>query len=122
MDVAVWIAQILAALAFGAHGYTLLFRPEQARKQYPWATDVPETLKRFIGTAEVLGAVGLIAPAATRILPWLTPLAALGLVALMVLAAIFHARRREWPNVVFNMVLGAVAAFVAYARYAVPFS
>ena len=122
MDIAAWIAQVLAALVFGAHGYTLLFRPDQARKQYPWAVDVPETLKRFIGTAELLGAVGMIVPAATRILPWLTPLAALGLVALMVLAAIFHATRREWPNVVFNLVLGALAAFVAYARYAVPFS
>jgi uncharacterized membrane protein YphA (DoxX/SURF4 family) len=122
MDIAVWVAQVLAALVFGAHGYTLLFRPDQARTQYPWAADVPETLKRFIGTAELLGAVGVIVPAATRILPWLTPLAALGLVALMVLAAIFHVTRREWPNVVFNLVLGALAAVVAYARYAVPFS
>jgi len=120
VDIAGWIAQILAALVFGAHGYTLLFRPEQAMKQYPWATDVPEPVKRFIGVAEVLGAVGLILPAATRILPWLTPLAALGLVALMLLAAIFHLTRREWPNVVFNLVLGGIAAFVAYVRFAVP--
>lgn len=119
MDAAVWLAQVLAALAFGAHGYTLLFRPEQARKQYPWTTDVSENVKRFIGAAELLGAVGLIVPAATRILPWLTPLAALGLVAIMVLAAIFHATRREWPNVVFNLVLGALAGFVAYGRYVV---
>jgi uncharacterized membrane protein YphA (DoxX/SURF4 family) len=122
VDIAAWVAQVLAALVFGAHGYTLLFRPEQATKQYPWTTDVPETLKRFIGTAEVLGGIGLIVPAATRILPWLTPLAALGLVAIMLLAAIFHVTRREWPNVIFNLVLGALAAFVAYVRYAVPFS
>jgi uncharacterized membrane protein len=122
MEIAVWVAQVLAALAFGAHGYTLLFREEQARRQYPWATDVPDPLKRFIGVAELLGAIGLIVPAATRVLPWLTPLAALGLLAIMVLAAVFHFTRREWPNVVFNLVLGALAAFVAYARYAVPFS
>ena len=120
MDIAAWVAQVLAALVFGAHGYTLLFRPEQAMKRYPWATDVPEPLKRFIGVAELLGAIGLIAPAATRILPWLTPLAALGLVAIMLLAAIFHVTRREWPNVVLNLVLGALAAFVAYVRFVLP--
>ena len=51
---------MVAALLFGAHGYTLLFRPEQAMKQYPWATGVPEPLKRFIGVAELLGAIGPI--------------------------------------------------------------
>jgi uncharacterized membrane protein YphA (DoxX/SURF4 family) len=122
VDIAAWIAQVLAALAFGAHGYTLLFRREQALTQYRWATDVPESLRRFIGTAELLGAIGLIVPAATKVLPWLTPLAAIGLATIMVLAALFHISRREWPNVVFNLVLGTLAAFVAYARIAVPLS
>ena len=122
MDIAAWIAQAIAALAFGVHGYTLLFRPEQALRQYPWAGDVPEGTKRLIGTAELLGAIGVIVPAVTRVLPWLTLLAALGLAAIMVLAAIFHVTRREWPNVLFNLVLGAIAAFVAYARFAVPLS
>jgi uncharacterized membrane protein YphA (DoxX/SURF4 family) len=119
MDIAAWIAQVLAALAFGVHGYTLLLREEQARQQFRWAGDVPDSLKRFIGTAELLGAIGLIVPAATRLLPWLTPLAAVGLATIMVLAALFHLSRREWPNVVFNVVLGAIAGFVAYARYLV---
>ncbi|MEK6224809.1 MAG: DoxX family protein [Chloroflexota bacterium] len=113
---------MLAAFVFGLHGYMMLFRAEQARRQFPWAADVPDSLKGFIGVAEVLGAIGLIVPAATGILPWLTPLAAIGLAALMVLAALFHITRREWPNVVFNVVLGAIAAFAAYARYAVPLS
>jgi hypothetical protein len=56
------------------------------------------------------------------VLPWLTPLAAIGLATIMVLAALFHITRREWPNVVFNLVLGTLAAFVAYARIAVPLS
>jgi ABC-type transport system involved in cytochrome c biogenesis permease subunit len=55
----------------------------------------------------------------TRILPWLTPLAALGLAILMVLAIGFHCTRREYPNSVFNAVLLALAAFVAYGRFAV---
>jgi uncharacterized membrane protein YphA (DoxX/SURF4 family) len=122
MDIVAWIARVLAALAFGLHGYTLLFREEQALLQYSWARDVPATLKRFIGTAELLGAIGLILPGATRVLPWLTPLAAVGLATIMVLAALFHIGRREWPNVALNLVLGALAGFVAYARYAVPLS
>jgi integral membrane sensor domain MASE1 len=52
----------------------------------------------------------------------LTPLAAVGLATIMVLAALFHIGRREWPNVALNLVLGALAGFVAYARYAVPLS
>ena len=120
VNIAAWIAQVLAALAFGVHGYLLLFRPEQARRQFPWASDVPDSLKGFIGVAEILGAIGLILPAATGILPWLTPLAATGLAALMLLAAIFHVTRRELLGVVFNLILGALAVFVAYARYAAP--
>jgi uncharacterized membrane protein YphA (DoxX/SURF4 family) len=119
MDIAAWVAQVIAALAFGFHGYLLVFRPKQALQQFPWAGDVPENLKRFIGTAELVGAIGLIVPAVTKLLPWLTPLAAVGLAAIMVLAAVFHISRRESLGVVFNLVLGAIAAFVAYARYVV---
>ena len=116
MDIALWIAQVLAALMFGFHGTTLVFRMERARSQFPWAKDASDVLLRFIGTAEILGAAGLILPALTRVLPWLTPLAAGGLVVLMILAALFHITRGEWPNVAFNVVLGVVAAFVAYGR------
>jgi putative oxidoreductase len=116
MEIALWIAQALAAVMFVFHGTTLVFRMERARAQFPWAKDVSNVLLRFIGTAEILGAAGLILPALTRVLPWLTPLAAAGLVVLMILAALFHITRGEWPNVAFNVVLGAVAAFVAYGR------
>lgn len=123
MDLALWIAQVLAALMFGFHGSTLLFGTERARVQFPWAKDVSNPLLRFIGVAEILGAVGLILPALTRVQPWLTPLAGIGLCLVMVLAAAFHIARREWPNVVFNVVLGALAAFVAYGRYfVIPFA
>jgi putative oxidoreductase len=119
MDIAVWIAQVLAALFFGFHGSTLVFRMQRARVQFPWARDVPDAILRLVGVAEIAGAVGVILPALTRVLPWLTPLAAVGLYLVMVLAAIFHTIRREWPNVVFNVVLAGLAAFVAYGRYVV---
>ena len=71
---------------------------------------------RFIGVVEVLGALGLILPAATRIQPKLTPLAALGLFTVMVLAMITHITRGEFGAIGVNVVLGGLAAFIAWGR------
>jgi putative oxidoreductase len=123
VDIALWVAQVLAALIFGYHGSTLLFRMQAARAQFRWANDVSDPLLRLIGGAEIAGAVGVILPALTRVLPWLTPLAAVGLFAVVVLAAVFHITRPGWPGVVFNMVLAGLTAFVAHGRFVVvPFA
>src|SRR5262249_51778522 len=82
----------------------------------PWVADLP-TLVRFIGAAEVAGAIGLILPAATRIRPSLTPLAAVGLTTVVVFAAAFHLSRGEAQAVPVNVVLGGLAAFVAWGRF-----
>jgi uncharacterized membrane protein len=119
MIVALWVVQVLLAASFLAAGVLHGFQYERARAQLKWPTAVPRGLMTFIGVSEILGAVGLILPAVTRILPWLTPLAALGLAIIMVLAIGFHVTRREYPNVVFNVVLLVLAAFVAYGRIAV---
>jgi DoxX-like protein len=74
-------------------------------------------LTRFIGICELLGGLGLLLPALTGILPWLTPLAATGLALIMILAIGFHASRREWSAIGFNSVLLVLAAFVAYGRF-----
>jgi hypothetical protein len=71
---------------------------------------------RFIGVAELAGALGLILPAATRIQPRLTALAAVGLATMMALAIPFHLMRGETGAIVFNLVLGSLAAFVAWGR------
>ena len=71
---------------------------------------------RFIGVVELLGALGLILPAATRIMPKLTPLAASGLLVVMVLASVTHISRGEYPMIIANVVLGALAAFIAWGR------
>jgi len=84
----------------------------------PWAAEVPAALVRFIGTAELLAAVGLVLPAATRIRPGLTALAAAGLVTVMILAFAFHAMRGELAQAApINLVLGGLAAFVAWGRF-----
>lgn len=87
------------------------------RAMLPWVKDVPRGLTTFIGISELLGGLGLLLPALSGILPWLTPLAAAALALVMILAAIFHVQRKEWPAIGFNAVLMLLALFVAYGRF-----
>lgn len=122
MNTAVWIVQILLALAFLMAGFMKATQPiEKLKAQMKWVESVPPNGVRGIGTVEVLAAVGLILPALTGILPWLTPVAAVGLVLTMIGAMILHIRRGEGAHIAPNIVLLALAAFVAYGRFvAVP--
>jgi DoxX-like family len=82
-----------------------------------WLAAVGRDGMRIIGILEILGAIGLILPAATGVLPGLTPVAATALAVLMVLAIVLHARRPdEGRNIILNVILGAIAALVAYGR------
>jgi uncharacterized membrane protein YphA (DoxX/SURF4 family) len=119
MNSALWIVQVLLAAAFIFAGVTKAFRYEYAHATLPWVKDVPRNLTTFIGVSELLGGLGLLLPALTGILPWLTPLAAAGLALVMLLAIGFHITRREWPAIGFNSVLLLLAAFVAYGRFAI---
>jgi VIT1/CCC1 family predicted Fe2+/Mn2+ transporter len=82
-----------------------------------WAQDMSQNNIRLIGLAEILGAIGLVLPAATHIAPILVPLAAVGLALVMVGAVVVHARRNEAMNVAVNVVLIALAVFVAWGRF-----
>ncbi len=117
MTFALWLAQILLALAFLAAGAMHAFRYEQAKRQLPWVSAIPQGQVRIIGVLEMLGAVGLILPAVTGVLPWLTPSAAVGLALLMTFAIAFHLTRSEGRNAVGNGALLAIAVFVAVGRY-----
>ena len=72
---------------------------------------------KFIGLVEVLGALGLVLPSALRIKPGLTPLAAAGLVCTMVAAAGLHISIGEAAMIAPNLVLGTLAALVAWGRH-----
>jgi len=119
LHISLWIAQAVLALAFGMAGIMKATMPiAELAAKLPWTPDVPLALVRLIGTAELLGAVGLILPAATRIRPGLTALAAAGLVMVMALALSFHAMRGELAQAApINLVLGGLAAFVAWGRF-----
>jgi uncharacterized membrane protein YphA (DoxX/SURF4 family) len=117
MSIALWVAQVLLAVAFLGAGATKLSQPkEKLAKNMAWVEDFSQGTVRLIGALEVLGAIGLVLPALTGILPWLTPLAALGLVLLMIGAALTHLRRTEYGNIAMNAVLLVLAAFVAVGR------
>lgn len=115
MTRALWISQILLALAFlGAGSQKLLMPASDLDAQF--GQGFPSGFGRVIGTLEVAGAVGVVAPAAAGILPVLTPTAAGGLAAIMLGATITHVLRGEYFHVLPPLVLLALALFVAYGR------
>ena len=118
MNIAIWVVQVLLAVFFILFGFMKAFLPiDSIADQMSFVLDVPEALVRFIGVAEIAGALGLILPAITRILPWLTIAAAGGLGTIMILAFIFGVSRGEIPNAVINIVVLALLAFIAYGRW-----
>jgi uncharacterized membrane protein YphA (DoxX/SURF4 family) len=119
MNLALWIIAIVLAAGFTASGLMKLLVPKDklVSSGQGWAQDVTPTNIRLIGVVEVLGAAGLILPAVTHIAPILVPLAAIGLVLVMVGAAVVHARRKEAMNIGVNAVLLALAVFVAWGRF-----
>jgi putative oxidoreductase len=113
MSIVLWIVQGLLALAFLLAGFMHTFMPvEGLKKNMAWVGGVPAGLVRFIGIVEMLGALGLILPKLTNIVPQLTIAAAIGLVLVMASAAVFHATRKEYSNTGANIVLLLLAAFI----------
>lgn len=88
---------------------------EAGGERMAWVDSVSASNVKLIGVLETVIAVGLILPQLTGILPWLTPLAAVGFVCTMIGAAILHVQRGESPAM--NVVLLLLAAFVAYGRF-----
>lgn len=119
MNIALWIVQILLAVVFLMAGFMKVSQSKEAliEKGLDWVDGIPLGAVRAIGIVEILGAIGLILPALTGILPWLTPLAAVGLALTMVGAGILHLSRKEYQGVVTNLILLLLALFVAYGRF-----
>ncbi len=124
MNIALWIVQWLLGVAFIMAGGLKLTQPYDAlAKQMAWVRDFKPNTVKLIGGLELLGGIGLIAPALSGVLPWLTPLAAVGLALTMLGAISVHLRRQEMPNIAVNVVLLLLAVFVIYGRFIVaPFS
>jgi len=118
-----WVLQAVLALVFLFHGIVYTFGPEplvrSMREQGGWPPSIPSSFRVFIGVAELAAAVGLILPGLLHVATWLTPLAALGLVIVMVGAAVYHGRKNEVPLVVVAIVLLALVVITGYLRWQV---
>jgi uncharacterized membrane protein YphA (DoxX/SURF4 family) len=120
MNTVIWIFQILVGLAFLAAGLMKLTQPiEKLAGMMSWVNHFPVMAVRGIGAIEVLGALGVILPAATGILPILTPLAALGLAITMVGAIVTHLRLNETAKSVAPLVLLVFTLVIVYGRFVV---
>ena len=120
MNTAVWIAQGLLAVAMlGAGAMKLTQSKAQlvASGNMDWTEDFAEPQIKGIGTLEVLAALGLILPALLDIAPVLVGVAAIGVVLLMLGAAATHLRRKEGQMVAVNLVIAAIAVFIAVMRF-----
>ena len=115
LNVVLWSVQGFLALFFLAAGAPKLFG--RGIERWTGFSDLPRSQVIFIGFAEVLGAAGLVVPMATGVLPWLTPLAAVGLAVVVLLAAGFHVRADERVNAVETGLLAGIAAAVATGRW-----
>ena len=122
MNIVLWVVQVLLAGMFGMAGIMKTFQTAKAKEQMPWAKNRSDTFVRFVGIAELLGALGLFLPLLTGILPWLTPLAAAGL-AVIQLLAIFteHLPKKEYNVIPINIILLALSIFVVAGRWVLLF-
>jgi hypothetical protein len=115
MNLILWSVQGFLALFFLAAGLPKI----SGRGLEKWVgfSDLPRPLVISIGAAELLGAAGLVLPMATGILPWLTPLAAIGLAVNVLMASGFHIRAGEWLNAVETTQWASIAAIIAIGRW-----
>jgi uncharacterized membrane protein YphA (DoxX/SURF4 family) len=120
MDTVLWVLQWVLAVMFLMAGAMKVMQSKEKlaeNAKTAWANDYPANTIKAIGMAEMLAAVGLVVPPLAGIAPVLAPLAALGLVALMIGAATVHKRRNETAMLMMNMMLGALALVVVWGRF-----
>jgi uncharacterized membrane protein YphA (DoxX/SURF4 family) len=117
LDVGLWIVQGLLALTFAGAGVWKLVTPiPTLAAKMPWMGQVVPGFLYMTAMFDVLGGLGVLLPAVTRIKPGLTVAAALGCAALQASAIVFHISRGEAANTPFNFLLVAMSLFVAWGR------
>jgi len=114
LNITLWIIQALLALLFLWAGGLKLVLPIEAMEG---PVKLPGLFLRFIGMCEVLGAIGLILPSLLRIKPGLTPLAAAGLIIIMIGATVITVMTSPAAMAIMPFVAGILLVFVAYGRW-----
>jgi uncharacterized membrane protein YphA (DoxX/SURF4 family) len=117
MNTVLWILQVVMGVYFFMVGVMHFIVPPGLPAPMGWMYELPPGLHYFTGVAEILAGLGLILPGVTKIQPRLTIYAALGLVVLMIGAAGWHLLRGEVVSIGQNILLAAIAGFIAYGRW-----
>ena len=117
MNILLWVLQVLLGVYFVFVGVLHFIVPPGLPGPMSWMYELSPVLHFFSGSAEILGGLGLILPAVTKIQTRLTPLAGSGLVLVMLGAIVWHIQRGETSNIMFNIILAIVAGFIAYGRW-----
>ena len=117
MNIVLWILQILLGLYFVFIGIMHFIVPPGLPAQMGWMYELSPALHWLSGVVEIVAGLGLILPGALKIQPRLTVYAALLLVATMIGATLWHLTRGEVANIGLNILLAALAGFIAYGRW-----
>jgi putative oxidoreductase len=117
VNILLWVLQLFMGLYFLSIGVMHFIIPPGLPEPMSWMYELSPTLHLISGLAEILGGLGLILPAITRIQTRLVPLAAAGLVLVMLGAAGYHLTRGEFMNIGMNIFLALVLGFIAYGRW-----
>lgn len=112
-----WVLSVVLGVYFVLIGAQHFILPPGLPSTMAWMYELTATQHTVAGVAEILGGLGLILPGLLGRQKGLTPLAAAGLTLVMVLAAGWHLPRGEVVNIVTNVVLGALVAFIAVRRW-----
>jgi hypothetical protein len=115
-NISLWVAQIILSVLM-LMGTVMKFMPiEKISAMMPWTGQLPAIVVRLLGLIDLLGAIGLILPALLNIKPQLTVWAAIGIILLMLCAIVFHVSRGEASVIGFNILIVALALFIAWGR------
>lgn len=119
MNTILWFIQVILAAIFASAGIIKILLPKEKliKSGLKWVVRLPVYTVRFIGLSELFGAIGLILPILLNIYPFLTPLAACGLVLIMIFAAFHHYKCSENNAIVLNIIIMVLSAIVAIGRF-----
>jgi putative oxidoreductase len=118
MNIGLWIAQYSLLGIYGAYGIYKTFWTDSARQKMSWAGNRSVNFVRLVGISELLGAIGIVFPMLTGTLPWLTPLAAIGLTLIQLFAiSTEHLPKKEYKVLPLNLYFMAMSVFVLIGRW-----
>jgi len=119
MNIILWALQVFLAFSFGYSGIMKSFQSREKLVSIgqTGVEDLSYSAIRFIGITETIGALGIIIPWATGIVPVLTPITAICFAIIMILAMQIHYKRKEFKSVALNVMLFCISVFVAYMRF-----